>query len=116
MARSVFMLDGRQSQRDDAPADPALFVQRHPIRTVASNRAHARAPSRPTTTRCSRWPARCAYATWRMPATAKPSLRGQVLARLGRLIPYLAEHVVDVSQPLDTQSWDDLPARSDSSP
>ena len=112
MARAVFMLDGRQSQRDDAPADPALFVQRNPIRKVASNRAHAQAIDPDThevlTVACPVRVRDVAHA-----GNSQAIFESQALARLGRLIPYLADHVVDVSHPLDTRGWDDLPARSD---
>ena len=112
MARSVFMLDGRQTKRDDAPADPALFVQRHRIRTVASSRAHARTIDPDSheilTVACPVRVGDVAHA-----ASSRAIFENQVLARLSRLIPYLTDHVVDISHPLDTHSWDDLPATSD---
>ncbi len=112
MARSVFMLDGRRSKRDDAPADPALFVQRHPIRKVASNRAHSQSIDPDIheliTVACPVRVGDVAHA-----GNSQAIFATQVLARLSRLIPYLADHVVDVSHPLDTRSWDDLPSKSD---
>lgn len=98
MARAVFLLNGRRASRDGQPADPPVFLRRyaetdrnggtkgeHEILSIAC----------PALLRdVQDYPDRLA------------SLRALLMARVRRVIPFLDEHVVDKSFPIDTGEWD----------
>ena len=106
------MLDGRKDARDSQPADPPLFVQRHPVRSAAASSitTSRKIDSGTHEVLSVACPVRVADVPHVNPT--KDAFQAQLLARLGRLIPYLSDHVVDVSQSLDTQSWDEQPTES----
>lgn len=104
MAEALFLLNGRRSRRADEPRDPPIFLRRYPAQRGEARRGHGpeldeahevisiAAPVRTKDVKKS--PERLA------------ALRGQLVARVRRLVPFLDEFITATSLPSDTQHWD----------
>lgn len=107
MAEAVFLLNGRRQSREDHPEDPPLFVRRYPAQTGAPGTSRG-LHSPPVDER---------YEVLSIAAPARlhdiqhsperlAGLKALMFERVARLVPYLEEHVVDTSMPLETGDWD----------
>lgn len=106
MATSAFVLNGRRRARDEAPSDPPLFVCRYPAqRFDAHGKIGATLVDDPQhevlSVACPVRTAEVAHSPERFNA-----YKTQMVARIERVVPFLKEHLVDTSLPVDTTSWD----------
>ncbi|MBC7793189.1 MAG: hypothetical protein H7Z43_05750 [Clostridia bacterium] len=100
MAENVFLLNGR-SRREDEPADPPLFLRRYPAQKLEGVRRIDDPTHVIFSVAC---PVKISEIS-RSPARVQ-ALKAQMTARVGRLVPFLADFIVDTSLASDTSSWD----------
>ncbi len=107
MGEAVFLLNGRRQHRDGDLGDTPLFMRRYPAQTGKPGSSRGR-ESPPVDER---------YEILSIAAPAKltdirhsperlASLRASMFERVSRVVPFLSDHIVDTSMPLDTASWD----------
>jgi phytoene dehydrogenase-like protein len=106
MAEAVFLLNGRRKPRGEHGVDPPLFVRRYPARRGAPGPVHgAEALDDPQhevlSVACPVSIADVAHSAERLAA-----LKQQIVERMGRLVPFLRQHLIDLSLPIDTTGWD----------
>ncbi len=102
MAESVFLLNGRRQTRGDENADPPLFLRRYPAQKIdAANRRVDDDAHVVFSVAC---PVKTSEVT-RSPARFQ-ALKAQMSSRVARVVPFLADYIVDTSMPSDTTSWD----------
>jgi phytoene dehydrogenase-like protein len=106
MAGAVFLLNGRRRTRGGDAVDPPLFVQRFPARrgepgpvrgteTLEDEAHEVLCIACPVTTaEVSHSPERLAV------------LKQQMIERVGRLVPFLRNNLIDASLPTETSTWD----------
>jgi phytoene dehydrogenase-like protein len=102
MAHALFLLNGRKQAREQDIVDPPLLVQR--FASEAGARAAPDKADKATEVLSVACPVRVAdvaHSPERLDA-----LKQQVLSRMRRLVPFLDDHLLDVSLPSDTASWD----------
>lgn len=102
MGQALLLLNGRRQPRADAPADPPLLCQRFPA-ALAERKDGSRATDgrEVLSIACPVHTADFEHSPDRLAA-----MRAQILGRVGRVVPFLAEFVRDTSLPADTGSWD----------
>lgn len=101
MAENVFLLNGRRRVRDEDPADPPLFLRRYPAQKLEGNRRVDDPTHAIFSIAC---PVKTAEII-RSPARVQ-ALKAQITSRVARLVPFLADFVVDTSLASDTSGWD----------
>ncbi len=103
MAESVFLLNGRQQQRGNEPADPPLFLRRYPAQRIDAQGSRKVDDDQHVVFSVA-CPVRTSEIT-RSPARMQ-ALRAQMASRVARLVPFLNEYIVDQSIASDTSAWD----------
>jgi phytoene dehydrogenase-like protein len=97
MAQTLFLLNGRQQARADDLNDPPLLMQRSALPAVDNAGANKEVLSVACPVRVSD----VAHSPERL-----DSFKRQILARVQRVVPFLAPHLQAVSLPSDTASWE----------
>lgn len=103
MAEAVFLLNGRRRAREEEVADPPLFVQRYPA-TKGEGPRSVDAAHEILSVAC---PVKTADVT-RSPQRFA-AIKAQMLARVGRLVPFLEDFLVDTSAAAEVNTWDGEP-------
>lgn len=108
MGQALFLLNGRRHRRDHDDADPPLFMRRYPSRAVGASHNTALAADHAQTEIVSiACPARLTDV--HNDSVKLDELKQQILARVGRVIPFMNDFVQDVSMPGDGREWQGLP-------
>ncbi|MEE8409627.1 MAG: NAD(P)-binding protein [Myxococcota bacterium] len=114
MGRALFLLNGRRQARGEESSDPPLLLRRYPAQRgepspVRGTESIDDAEHEILSVAC---PVRTADVARSPEALA--GFKAQMLERVGRVVPFLRNFVVDVSLPVDPSSWepeDDSTAR-----
>ncbi len=106
MGKALFLLNGRRQARDETPADPPAFLQRYPAQRgeVGSTRGKQSVVDEEHEVLCAACPVRTSEVV-HSPERLR-SLRTQLVARVGRVVPFLNDFLRDTSLPADPSTWD----------
>ncbi len=106
MAQALFLLNGRRQGREGEPVDPPVFLQRYPAQRGDSG--PTRGKEAPVDERHEVFSAACPVRTAEVQHSPErwASLKAQLLERVGRVVPFLRDHLRDSSLPTEPGAWD----------
>lgn len=107
--RIAFLLNGRRQQRDDEPKDPPLMLRHYSaLDSAAARNGNGNGDSKSESETYEVLSVACPVRVADIQHSPErfSLLKEQILGRVRRVVPFLDDHLVDVSSASDTTAWD----------